>query len=134
METFMKTRSLRNIVLTFSIGLFPLIGAAQDEARVEALREIAQIVASINHFPSDENKAVLASIEGNESYPQGIRMLAATVANISHAANAEGKQSMTMLQGNQRAPEAVKSLAEIIGRFNHMANDQDKAALLALFP
>ena len=134
METFMKTRSLRNIVLTFSIALCPLIAAAQDEARVEALREIAQIVASINHFPSAENKATLAEIEGNESFPQGIRMLAATVGNTSHAASAEGKQSMTMLQGNQRAPEQVKSLAEIIGRFNHMASEQDKAALLALFP
>lgn len=130
----MKTRSLRNIVLTFSVGLFPLIGAAQDEARVEALREIAQIVASINHFPSAENKAALSAIEGNQSYPQGIRMLAATVANISHSANAEGKQSMVMLQGSERAPEPVKSLAEIIARFNHMASDQDKAALLALFP
>lgn len=130
----MTTRSLRNIVLTCSIGLFPLIGTAQDGARLEALREIAQIVASINHFPSAENKASLASIEGNESYPQGIRMLAATVANISHSANAEGKQSMTMLQSNQRAPDPVKSLAEIIGRFNHMASDQDKTTLQALFP
>ena len=134
MEMFIKTMKLRNIGVTFLISLCPLIVTAQDEARIEALREIAQIVASINHFPSAENKAALAQIEGNESYPQGIRMLAATVANISHAANAEGKQSMTMLQNNQRAPDPVKSLAEIIGRFNHMASEQDKAALLALFP
>ena len=73
------------MVLMFG-GFFSQTAVAQDAGA--ALKTIADIVASLNHFPSDTDKAALAEIEANANLPQGVRNMANTVANISHAASA----------------------------------------------
>jgi hypothetical protein len=99
-----------------------------------ALNQIADIVASLNHFPSDEDKAVLAEIAANVNYPEGLRNMATAVSNISHAATAEGKEMMAAVQANMQAPESARALAGVIANVNHMASDEAKATLAQHFP
>ena len=99
-----------------------------------ALKQIADIVASLNHFPSDSDKATLAEISGNDSFPQGLRNMADAVANISHAPTDEGKAALAAIQANAEAPDSAKTLAGIIASINHTASADAKATLAELFP
>ena len=103
-------------------------------ANALALKKIADIVASINHFPSDSDKATLAEIIGNDELARGVRAMATAVSGISHGATDEGKAAMARIQENTQAPDIAKQLAGIIAGINHTASDSDKATLAQLFP
>ena len=96
----MKITLIRNLVAVALIGLFTQVSVAQEANNMGALKEVANIVASINHFPSDADKAALANISGNEALAQGVRDMATAVENIANAANDEGKEAMARIQAN----------------------------------
>ena len=128
----MKITLIRKLVAVALIALFSQFSLAQDAGG--AIKQIADIVVSINHFPSDADKAALADIAGNDALPEGVRNMATAVSNISHAASAEGKAMMAGIQANGEAPDRAKSLAGIIASLNHMPSDEAKATLAELFP
>ena len=132
----MKITLIRKLVAVALIALFSQFSLAQDAggAIENAEKQIADIVASINHFPSDADKAALADIAGNDALPEGLRNMATAVSNISHAASAEGKAMMASIQANGEAPDRAKLLARIIASLNHMPSDEAKAALAESFP
>ena len=128
----MKITLIRKLVAVALIALFSQFSLAQDAGG--AIKQIADIVVSINHFPSDADKAALADIAGNDALPEGLRNMATAVSNISHAASAEGKAMMASIQASDTAPDRAKSLAGIIASLNHMPSDEAKATLAELFP
>ena len=128
----MKITLIRKLVAVALIALFSQFSLAQDAGG--AIKQIADIVVSINHFPSDADKAALADIAGNDVLPEGLRNMATAVSNISHAASAEGKAMMASIQANGEAPDRAKLLARIIASLNHMPSDEAKATLAELFP
>lgn len=128
----MKIKLSGLLLLPVLIALFPQASLAQDADG--ALKQIADIVANLNHFPSDADKATLASISGNESYPVGLRGMASAVANINHAPTAEDKEVLAGIQANEAAPANAKELAGIIAGINHTASADAKARLAELFP
>jgi hypothetical protein len=130
----MKKILIRNLLAITIFGFFTQFSVAQDANNMAALKEIANIVVSINHFPSDADKAALAKISGNEDYPQGIRDMATTVSNIEHAANDAGKAAMARIQASDQAPASAKALAGMITNFNHMLNAEAKMTMAQLFP
>lgn len=128
-------KNLTKILIFLALsGLFAQSALAQDAAATAAMKEIADIITNLNHFPSDEDKAALAEISGNMSFPQGLRDMADAVANISHSATAEAKEAMAAIQANAQAPEAAKEMAAIIANINHTASAEAKQTLAALFP
>jgi hypothetical protein len=136
MDNIMKITLIRKLAAVVLIALFSQFSLAQgaSEAIENAEKQIADIVASINHFPSDADKAALADIAGNDVLPEGLRNMATAVSNISHAASAEGKAMMASIQASDTAPDRAKSLAGIIASLNHMPSDEAKATLAELFP
>ena len=122
----------RKITIIAIVGLFSQFSMAQDNA--SAIKEVADIVASINHFPSDADKDRLMAISDDDSLFDGIRAMATAVSNFAHAANADGKAAMASLQANDQAPDRAKALAGIIANMNHMASADAKATLAELFP
>lgn len=129
----MKNTILRKVFVLAIIGLFSQFAAAQD-ASSAAAKQIADIVVSLNHFPSDADKATLAEISGNTALAQGVRDMATAVSNIQHAANAEGKAAMAALQAAADTPDRGKVLAGIIENLNHVASPDAKDQLAQLFP
>ena len=123
----MKKALTRQLAAVAFAGLFTQFALA-DNHNPTAFSEIAAIVATINHFPSDADKAKLAEIAGDESIAQPLRTMATTVANISHSATAEGKEAMAAIQESE-VPDRAKGLAGIIANLNHMPSDSDKAAI-----
>ena len=130
----MKMTLKRKFVAIALFGFFSQFSMAQNQVVIGALQEIAGIVASINHFPSDADKAALGDISDNDSLPQGVRMMASAVSSINHSPSDQSKQMMAQLQAAAQAPDQVKSLARIIADFNHMPSDEEKATLAQLFP
>ena len=122
----------RKIIIIAIVGLFSQFSMAQDNA--SAIKEVADIVASINHFPSDADKDRLMAISDDDSLFDGIRAMATAVSNFAHAANADGKAAMASLQANDQIPDRAKALAGIIGNMNHTASADAKATLGELFP
>ena len=129
----MKNTILRKLLLVVAVGLFSQFAAAQDANQV-AVKQVADIVANLNHFPSDADKATLAEISGNSALAQGIRDMATAVSNIQHAATAEGKSAMNALAAAADTPERGKVLAGIIANVNHVPSPEAKAQLAELFP
>jgi hypothetical protein len=137
----MKKILIRNLLAITLFGFFTQFSVAHHTNNMSAikemataLKEIANIVVSINHFPSDADKAALAKISGNEAYPQGIRDMATTVSNIEHAANDAGKAAMARIQASDQASASAKALAGMITNFNHMLNAEAKMTMAQLFP
>ena len=128
----MKFTLTRKIMVIALIGLFSQFSLAQDAGM--ALKQIADIVVSLNHFPSDADKSTLMGISGNDSLPQGVRDMATAVSSFAHAANAEGKTAMAGIQANAQAPDRAKALAGIIADLNHTASADAKATLAELYP
>ncbi|GJM14052.1 MAG: hypothetical protein DHS20C12_24550 [Pseudohongiella sp.] len=130
----MKNTIMQKILLIAFLGLFSQFSAAQDAATVAAAKQVADIVANLNHFPSDADKATLSEISGNSALPQRLRDMATAVSNIQHAATAEDKATMAEIQASDSAPDAAKALAGIIASINHVASPDAKAELAQLFP
>lgn len=126
----MKLTLVRKMIAIALIGVFSQFSMADNAS---STTEIAGIVASMNHFPSDADKAKLMAISGDDSLAGGVRSMAMAVTNIAHAANAEDKAAMADIAGNAEASDGAKALAGIIGNFNHMASADDKAKLSELF-
>lgn len=130
----MKLTKIRNLVVLLIVGFFTHVAVAQDSAPMNALKQIADIVSSMNHFPSDDDKTTLAGIVANEELPQGLRDMAATITNIEHQPDDDGKAAMARIQASEEATDRTKTLAGMIASFNHMLNDEQKATLAGLFP
>ncbi len=128
----MKLAITRIIIVIALTGLFSQFSLAQDAG--SALKQISDIVSSLNHFPSDGDKASLMTISDNESLPQGVRDMATAVASFGHSTNAEGKEAMARIMASDQAPDRAKSLAGIIADLNHTASADAKGTLAELFP
>ena len=130
----MNTTILRKLILLAAIGLFSQLATAQSDPNAAAVKQIVDIVAGLNHFPSDADIATLDGIIANGELAQGVRDMANTVANIEHSANEEGRGAMEAIQANSQAPDRAKVLAGIIANLSHGASDDSKAQLAQLFP
>ena len=123
---FGMTKKLTAIVL---MGLCSQMALADP---VSARKTVAGILTGMNHFASDEQKAQLMAIAGDESSSRGMQMIASAVHDIQHAATAEGKEAMAQVMAADAAPAEVKALAKVVADFNHMASDEAKAVLAGL--
>lgn len=130
----MNTKILRKLIVLAAIGLFSQLATAQSDPNAAAVKQIADIVVGLNHFPSDADIATLDGIIANGELAQGVRDMANTVANIEHSANEEGRGAMEAIQTSSQAPDRAKVLAGIIANFSHGASDDSKAQLVQLFP
>ncbi|MFT4887919.1 MAG: hypothetical protein ACJA2D_000169 [Pseudohongiellaceae bacterium] len=125
---------LRKLILGTTIGLFTQFTLAQGDADTEALKQIAGIVAGLNHFPSDADMNTLEEIMSGGEISQTVLIMADTVANIEHAANEGGKGAMAAIQASAQASEAAKVLAEVIENLSHTASADAKKMLAQAFP
>lgn len=121
--TFVRAVSITALV---ALGSLAQVALADDAT---ATKTIAGVLASLNHFPSAEDKAALAAIASDESNGMAVRALAGAVAEIQHAASAEGKAAMQQIVASDMANAQAKTLAEIVLNINHVPSAEAKATL-----
>lgn len=121
-----SAKKLLAVALLFT---FSQLALADD---VAAAKTIADVVASMNHFPSADQKTALRAVSEDNSVDSSLQTIAATVSNIQHSPTDEGKQALNRIIGSDQASAEAKALAQVVAGFNHAASAEGKAALAAL--
>lgn len=119
-----------NLRAAIAGALLLFSGVALAEQNATAV--MADILAGMNHFPSDEQKAMLADIAENDQVDAEQRAIAEAIANIEHQPTPEDREKLQAIVDDPEADEAEKTLAQAVLRFNHAAAEEDAAALQAL--
>ena len=125
---------IKTLFVLASVGLFSQFAAAESEVDSAAMKQIAAVIVTLDHFPTDEDFVTLDEIMSNGEVSAEVQLMAETVANIEHSANEEGKEAMTIIAGDSNASEQAKGLAGIIANVNHAASDSAKEQIAILFP
>jgi len=128
-ENIMKLSTIRKFMAIVLIGAFSQFALADNAS---ATKTIAEVLAGLNHFPSDADKTALMAVANDDSAGRGLKAIANAVSNIQHAATAEDKEMMNRIIGADQASADAKALAEIVLGINHMASADAKAVLQAM--
>jgi hypothetical protein len=120
------TFTLALVVLT-TMAVRPI--AAQESA---AVKTIAGILMTINHFPSDTDKKTLTTLAGQSSTTDQEKVLITAILGMMHSIAAADKPKVEAVMKDAKASAGVKQIATILSTFLHTASDADKAALKKL--
>jgi len=101
-------------------------------ASTEAIRKMAEITMSFNHFPSDEDKAALKGIVDSDDSSDDEASIAMALANMQHKVADSDVERLQDIVDDESSDEAARKLAGILLSINHAASDGDKAALATL--
>ena len=116
---------LPGLVIVLAMLWSPLIHAADN------VSTMAGIVLSLQHFPSDADKAALAAIASSDA-SAAEKTVAEAIAGIQHKASAEGMAALTAIAADESQPGDLRELAAIVAGINHVPSAEAKAALTAL--
>lgn len=97
-----------------------------------AIQQMAQIAMSLNHYPSDDDKATLKGIIDSDDSTDEEADIAMAIANIEHKVVEKDTERLTDIVDDETAGADARELAGILLRINHSPSDQDKMALAAL--
>ncbi|WP_404365079.1 hypothetical protein [Marinobacter sp.] len=86
----------------------------------------------MNHFPSDDQKEILAEISGNENNSEAARTIADAIRNIEHKAGPEDAAALREVVEDPSATRAEKQLASVVLEFHHKAGPEAQKTLKAL--
>ena len=98
----------------------------------KAVKTLATMLQTINHFPNDAQKATLKQLTEDKTTTAQELVLVNAVLTMQHSISAADKPKVDAILKDEKAPAGVKSLATILSKFLHMASDADKAELKKL--
>ncbi len=97
-----------------------------------AIKTMARITISLNHFPSDDDKAALKGIIDSDDSTEEAADIAMAIANIEHKVLEKDTDRLEDIIGDDSAGADARTLASILLRINHAPSDEDKTTLAAL--
>ena len=97
-----------------------------------AIKTMARITMSLNHFPSDDDKAALKGIIDSDDSTEEAADIAMAIANIEHKVLEKDTDRLEDIIGDDSAGADARTLASILLRINHAPSDEDKTTLAAL--
>ncbi|MGE0623469.1 MAG: hypothetical protein AB7I04_12940 [Pseudomonadales bacterium] len=116
-----------------TVAIFVLLITGQPVAAdTPVASTLADILLTMQHFPSDAQKATLEDIAANEQVEKDLRIIAGAIGNIQHRVPDEERASLQAIVDDPSASEAAKSLASAALGFNHQLSADGRAALTAL--
>lgn len=114
------------------IGITFLFSTGAVLAEDGAIQTMARIVMSLNHFPSDEDKAVMKGIIDSDDGTDEEADIAMVIAAFEHKVPDKDTERLTDIIDDDSADADARNLASILLRINHAPSNDDKAALAAL--
>jgi len=118
----MKLKIITRGVLVILLCFLPQLSLADDSV---AIKTIAGIVLTLNHYPSADDKAVLMAITKDDSVSASVKSIAQAVHDLQHKVSAADK---SILEGIP-ASDSAKALANVLVGINHTPGADAKAAL-----
>ena len=126
----MKTASSL-IALVFALGLgMPTAMAGKDMH--EPVKQMANILMTLNHGPDRAQKSTLRKIADNPEYSANLRAIAMSMLRLNHRASADDKARLRQIMQDNSASIAERELARIVAELNHKASSSDRMALRTL--
>ena len=122
---------MKNTIKLLAILCFSVGGYAPSAFAGDAVSTMAKIVGSLQHFPSDADKAALAEITAGDS-SASIKAVASAIAGISHKVGSADNKALEAIAANEAEPANLRELATIVVGVNHIPNAEAKVALAAL--
>jgi len=115
-----------------AISILALLTGGLAFADSEGVRTMAKIAMSLNHFPSEEDKAALKSIVESDESSEEEASIAMALSNLQHKVTEADAERLQDIVDDESSDEAARELAGIVLSINHSARDEDKAALATL--
>jgi len=97
-----------------------------------ALSEIATIIIHLNHYPTMDEKKVLAAITADPQATDGGKIIAGALMRMQHRVEAADADALRKLAGNDATPATEKELATILLGIAHHPSSADAARLKAI--
>jgi hypothetical protein len=128
-EDTMRGLIRNTVVVALAVAFTGAASALQSSPNVKTM---AGVLATLNHFPGDAEKAKLEGIVKSESATAAEKTVAQAMINLQHTVAAADKPKLDALIKDQATPASVRTLAEILVRLNHAPSAADKAELTKL--
>jgi len=128
----MRSLSVSASITTTFLFFCLLATAYAPSARADDnVASMAGIVLSLQHFPSDADKAKLAAIAGGDG-SDSVKTVANAIAGINHKVSDADKVALMAIAADEGEPADLRQLAGIVAGVNHVPGAEAKAALAAL--
>jgi len=118
-----------------SLWVFPvLLLAAMPavQAHESALSTMAGMVMHLNHYPSADEKSMLAGIAADAHATAGEKLLAGALSRMQHQVGGTDTDALRALSADKHASKDERTLAGILLGISHHASGADKEQLKAL--
>jgi hypothetical protein len=118
--------------LALALVLVSSTFAAAMQAPSASVQTMAGILAKLNHFPNDAEKATLGGIVKSDTATAQEKTIAQAMMTMQHSVSAADKSKLEAIAQDASAPQSVKTLAGVLSRTTHMPSAADKDALTKL--
>ena len=94
-----------------------------------AIQEMASIMMTLHHFPTDSEKDTLKKIIDDSSTSQDERTIASALMHMHHTVTDDDRVKLMDIANNDKAPVADRKEAGILSHMEHKATANDKVEL-----
>ena len=126
----MRPNTVVSAIVVFTFLPINQLALADDSA----IGAMAEILISLNHFPSDSDKQRLSEIADNSDSSKAEISVATAIANIEHRAKAADKDKLTVIVADESASSQLRDLASVVLALNHTPSATDVAKLESIAP
>jgi hypothetical protein len=116
------------LLLLFAFLVKPIVAAEESKA----VKTIAGILMTVNHFPNDDQKKTLTALAAETTTTAQEKVLIQALLGMQHSINAADKPKVEEVMKDPKASEGVKTIAGILDKFLHTASAADKETLKKL--
>ena len=131
----MKVLRTLGFVAALALVAVPVLNAAQAgkatpaAADSKAVKSMAGILASLNHFAGDAEKKTLKEIVDDKASSAGEKTVAQALLGVQHKVTDADKAKLEALVKDTATPASLKTIAEVVLKLNHTPSDTEKASL-----
>ncbi len=126
----MRKNTVISAIVVFTFLPVTQLAFADDSAT----GAMAEILISLNHFPSDSDKQRLSEIVDNSDSSKAEIAVATAIANIEHRAKDADKEKLTVIVADESASFQLRDLASVVLALNHTPSATDITKLASLVP
>ena len=103
--------------------------AHADHDKDAIIIEMADIMISLEHFPTSEDQKTLQLVMDSDSSTEQEKIIANAIMNIQHQATSENQQKLQKIIDGTAPTSTVSTLASIVQGFSHGISKTDKRKL-----
>lgn len=123
-------KSLLFVAALTLLGVTAIAPLVAQESK--AVKTMAGVLMTVNHFPNDEQKKTLQAVSAETATTAQEKVLIQALLTMQHSVAEAEKTKVQAVVKDQAASAGARTVAGILERFLHMASEADKATLKKL--